>query len=251
MERKRYILIIAILTGLTTILNASYRTEVYSAFVNNNMPEWKNVIDRMDNSGIKSDDFLLELVNYQYGYIAWCLGNKRSDEARHYLAKAELNLDILSGNKQNQSSVEAYKSAFYGFRIAMNKISAPFLGPKSMDYARRSVASNKENPLGYIQLGNIQFYMPKQFGGSKKEGLDYFLTALRLMERNISETDSNWNYLSLLTIIAQSYYYTNELDKSLEYINIILKMEPGYGWIKTDLYPRVMKKFNELKKGNG
>jgi hypothetical protein len=30
----------------------------------------------------KSNDFLLDLINFQYGYIAWHLGNRSFDEAK-------------------------------------------------------------------------------------------------------------------------------------------------------------------------
>jgi len=242
MERPRINLIIFIFICFTLNLHGSYRSEVYSAFISNNMQNWKSVIDRMSASSPKTDELLLELVNYQYGYIAWCLGNKKSDEARKYLNLAEKNLDVLSLNRKNTSLINSYKSAFYGYKIGLNKIMAPFLGPKSLDCARLAVSTDKENPFGYVQLGNIQFYMPAAFGGSKKEALDYYLTALSLMEKNDKDKSENWNYLSLLTIIAQSYYYVGDYQSSISFMEKIMKLEPGYGWIKNELYPKVLNK---------
>ena len=235
-------LILFVLLCFTLNLNASYKSEVYSAFISNNMGKWKSAIDRMSASSEMTEDQLLELVNYQYGYIAWCLGNNKSDEARKYLDLARKNLDFLSLNKKYISIVNSYKAAFYGYRIALNKILAPFLGPKILDCARIAVNSDRENPFGYVQLGNIRFYIPAAFGGSKKEALDYYLTALELMEKNENKNTENWNYLSLLTVIAQSYYYINDFQTSVKYLDKILKIEPGYDWVRNELYPKVLRK---------
>jgi tetratricopeptide (TPR) repeat protein len=226
-------------------LSASYRSEVYNAFITNNMQSWKSVIDRMQTAASKTNEDLLELVNFQYGYIAWCVGNKKSDDAHKYLDLADINLEVLSKSNKNVSIVNSYKSAFYGYRIGLNKIKAPFLGPKSLDCAKLAVASDKENPFGYVQLGNIEFYMPAAFGGSKKEALGYYLTALSLMDKNEKDNLENWNYISLLTVIAQAYYYINDFQSSLSYIEKILKLEPDYGWVKNDLYPMVLRKMKE------
>jgi tetratricopeptide (TPR) repeat protein len=244
MERPRTKMIILIFILATVKLNASYKSEVYNAFISNNMQSWKSVIDRMQSTSPKTDEQLLELVNYEYGYIAWCLGNKKSDEARKYLSMAEKSLEVLSHDKKNTSIINSYKSAFYGYKIGLSKIMAPFLGPKSLDCARLAVSSDKENPFGYVQLGNIQFYMPAAFGGSKKEALDYYLKALSLFEKNEKDKSENWNYLSLLTVIAQSYYYVGDYKSSISYMEKIMKIEPGYGWIKNELYPKVLNKMN-------
>jgi hypothetical protein len=50
-------------------LNASHRSEIYSAYINNRMDLWRGVIDRMNAIPGIRDELLLELVNYQYGYI--------------------------------------------------------------------------------------------------------------------------------------------------------------------------------------
>ena len=241
MKKKGFKLLLLMLFA-SSILKANYRSEIYSAFISNKMQDWKGVIDRMEAVSVKSDEFLLEVVNYHYGYIAWCLGIKKSDEARKYLAMAEKDLEVLSANNKNSSMVNSYKSAFYGYRIALNKLNAPFLGPKSLQCAWQAVKTDHENPFGYLQLGNTQFYKPRTFGGSKKEALGYYLTAMRLMEKDKANTETNWNYLSILTLIAQSYYYTGDYKSSVQYLDRILEIEPGYLWVKNELYQQVLKK---------
>ncbi len=227
---------------LTINVRANYKSEIYDAYVNNHMANWKSIIDKMHGAKQKNSEFILELVNYQYGYIAWCVGNHKSDEARKYLAQAENYLSILEKNPKNLSLVNAYKSAFYGYRIGLNKLLAPTLGRRSLDCANLAIELDKENPYGYIQLGNIQFYMPPVFGGSKKVALGHYLKALKIMEKNAAGVFENWNYMNLLISIAQSYYYLGDYVTSKYYLEKTLKIEPGFKYVKNELYPKVINK---------
>jgi tetratricopeptide (TPR) repeat protein len=206
------------------------------------MANWKSIIDKMHGVKQKSAQFMLELVNYQYGYIAWCVGNQKNDEAKKYLALAENYLLILEKRNENLSMVNAYKSAFYGYRIGMNKLLATTMGRRSVECANLAIKQNKENTYGYIQSGNIQFYMPPVFGGSKKEALVFYLKALSLMENDAAGKVENWNYLNLLISIALSYTYVDDYPASISYLEKILKIEPGFSYVKSELYPHVLNK---------
>jgi hypothetical protein len=245
MERPKYKIMLFILIFFSLNLRASYRSEVYAAYINNNMGSWKSVIDKMEAIPAKTNDLLLELVNYQYGYIAWCIGTSNKGEAKKYLDMAEYNISILSRDTKNLSMVNSYKAAFYGYRIGLNRLLAPFIGLKSVDCAKLAIKLDVANPFGYIQYGNIQFYMPSMFGGSKKEAVTYYLKAQELMEQNLNDLDQNWNYLSLLIVIAQSYSYLNDFTSSILYLEKILNLEPGFGWVKNELYPQVLNKMTK------
>jgi len=243
LERPRYkILVIFLILFLSTNARASYKSEIYAAYVYNNMANWKSIIDKMDGVKHKSFNFMFELVNYQYGYIAWCVGNQRSDEAKEYLALAENYISILEKSNENQSLVNAYKSAFYGYRMGLNKLLAPTIGRRSVECANLAIKQDKENPFGYIQSGNIQFYMPPIFGGSKKEALVYYLKAQEIMEKDATGILDNWNYLNLLISIARSYYYLDDYLTSKYYLEKIMEIEPGFNYVKTELYPQVLNK---------
>lgn len=206
------------------------------------MSVWKSVIDQLNNSLDKPDDLRLELLNYQYGYIGWCLANDRKEEALIYLRLAEENVKFLEAKKFGPSLVNAYKSALYGFRIALNKFSAPFNGNKSSDCAKLAVKLDPNQPFGYIQMGNVQFHMPLLFGGSKTEAIGYFLKAKGLMDKKENEIHGDWNYLSLLVNIAQAYELTNDKAKAKLMYEEILKFEPGFTWVRDELYPKLLKK---------
>jgi tetratricopeptide (TPR) repeat protein len=242
MERSKYTITLLLAFLSFCSLQGNNKMEIYQAFIKNDMTSWKNTIDAMQKVKSKNPAYLLELINYQYGYIGWCLGNNKEREAEDYLNLAEDNLAIVEKSSYKPSWVSSYKSAFYGFRIGLNRLRAPFYGPKSIEFSKLSMEQDKENPFGYIQYGNSQYYMPAIFGGSKSLAIEYYSKAESLMQMPAYDNENDWNYLSLLTIIAQAYSETKNYSQAKRYFEKILKIEPGYIWVKNELYPQLLKK---------
>jgi tetratricopeptide (TPR) repeat protein len=224
---------------------ADNKSDIYSAYINNRMDIWKSIIDKMESSAPKDNEFILELTDYQYGYVGYCIGFDKDDEARKYLTLAEKNIDELEKAGYKLSVINAYKSAFYGFRIALNKLSAPFNGPKSLSYAKKAIAIDSANYSGYVQYGNAHFYMPAAFGGSKQVAFENFDKARKLMEGDPALTKNNWNYISLLVTIAQSYTYLDEYEKAKNEYENILRIEPGFLYVRDELYPKLLSKMKK------
>jgi len=227
---------------MSTYLHANNKREVYHAYISNNMDGWKKVIDDMNLKYTKSHEFRLELVNYQYGYIAWCIGNNKDELAQYYLELAENNLKILENGSINPSMINAYKAAFYGYRIGLNIFQAPFIGPKSVECAELAIKLDSNNPFGYIQYGNSQYYMPSVFGGSKSLAIEYYKKAEKIMEQNREQLINDWNYLSQLTLIAKAYTDIEKYAMAKVYLEKVLKIEPNYLWVKNELYPELLQK---------
>jgi tetratricopeptide (TPR) repeat protein len=209
------------------------------------MNAWKHIIDSIQKEKKKSNAMLLELVNYQYGYIGWCIGTDNDKEAGAYISLVEKNLALLEKNNYRLSMLYAYQSALYGYKIGLSPIRAPFLGPKSIHYAENSLKLDKENYFALMQAGNIHYYMPRIFGGSVNEGISYFLKAKTAIERNPADIHQNWNYLHLLTLIAQAYSKTGDYRTAKRYYDLILKIEPQFQWIKDGLYNDLIRKLND------
>lgn len=244
MERSKRLLILMALLFSFYGADAGRRSDIYKAYISNNMPAWEKIIDEMNAQKEKDPLFVLEAVNYMYGYIAWCIGNRQHAKAERYLAVAENYLDQLEKMPYELSLVNSYRSAFYGYRIGLNKLKAPFLGGKSIDCAKKAISLDSTNPYGYFQLGNSQFYMPAIFGGSKSLALDYYLVAAGLMEKNPDALKEDWNYLNLLTRIGQAYDATGNLLMAKGVYEKILRLEPQYLFVKEELYPEIIKKSN-------
>lgn len=230
--------------ALPLLMPASEKTRIYRAYIHNRMQDWKAVIDEMDSRKPLDTASLSELVNYQYGYIGYCLGIDRKREARNYLEKAEENLNLLEEKGYKPSMIHAYKSAFYGFKIGLSPLKAPIIGPKSVKQAELAIETDPGNPMGYIQQGNAQFYMPPVFGGSKTEAIAKFKTAAEMMIQNGETVENDWNYLSLLVLIAQSYEELEKWEQAIKYYNHALAVEPEFKWVKDELLPGLIKKKN-------
>jgi len=241
MEGKKTGLILFVLFFVATVLAAGQKSEIYNAYVNGKMGDWKIIIDKMSSGDDRSDAFVAGLLNYQYGYIGWCISTGRKDEAAKYLDLAWKNATTLEKRGSMLSDVNAYKSALYGFRIGLNNLKAPFAGPKSVACAEKAIKLDNKNPNGYIQYANALYYMPESFGGSKSAAIDNYLAAERLMESKAEEIKEDWNYLGLLAIIGKAYQETGNNVAAKEYYERILKIEPRFTWVRDELYPGLLK----------
>lgn len=227
---------------LSLVVTSQSNEVIYNAYVQNSMTDWKVLIDSMEQVRDKSDASRLELINYQYGYIGWCMGIHDKAGARYYMDLAQKHLAILAQQNFRWSDIYAYQSAFIGFEIGLSPLKAPFIGMRSIEYAEKAIASDSNNYLGYVQLGNIEFYMPAIFGGSKDKALVYYLKALKKMEESNLVLHNNWNYLNLLSIIIDAAIQTNNYAQAHDYCIIALKISPDFGWVKDELYPKTLKK---------
>lgn len=242
MERTTHRLILLLLVLFTfSIIKANYKSEIYRCYIYSDMKKWKQIIDGMEKNKTNQPAYVIELLNYQYGYIAYCIGTKNDGEAEKYLDIADKNIELLETKNFDPSSVNGYKAAFYGYRIGINNITVTVYGSKSYKCAKKAIELNVRNPFGYIQFGNVQFYMPAAFGGSKQEAIDNYRKAETLMEIDKKQIIDDWNYLNLLITIANSYVEVKQPEKAKLYYEKILKIEPNCQWVKTDLYPQLLK----------
>jgi tetratricopeptide (TPR) repeat protein len=200
------------------------------------------VIDAMEERSITNPDFIADLLNYQYGYIGYCIGIEEYDEAELYLEKAYTNLDFLIEKQYDKAVISSYTSALYGFEIGISSWKAPIVGPASLESAQNAISYDSSYYLGYVQYGHTQFYMPEVFGGSKKSALQNYHKAETLLEYNTRALVSDWNYLSLLVVIAQAYEKVDELQKAQTYYEKILRIEPDFLWVADTLYPQLLEK---------
>jgi len=244
MERQKHIYLTLLLVYTFSFALASNRSEIYQAYLSKDMGKWKQIIDRMEKETPKTDAFLLELINYQYGYIGWCLGTDRKKEAEKYLDSVEKNAYLLEDTSYKLSYVNAYKAAFYGFRMGLAFYKAPILGPKSLACCKMAMQLDKTNPFGFLQYGNALYYQPKLLGGSKTLALTYYLKAEKLMEESTVSKNGDWNYLNLLAIIGLRYQEMGQPEMAKKYYEKAIRLEPHFVWIKNELYPALK---NQLK----
>lgn len=241
MERKKYfyILIFCLLALNSTAQN---HKSIYKAYISGDMAKWKKTIDSIEALPDKSNPVKLDLLNYQYGYIGWCISKNKKTEAEKFIKKSKELMRQLEQNKYSIAVLDAYKAAFIGFEIGMSPYKAPFIGKQSLTFAKKSVETDAQNTLGYVQLGNIAFYTPKTFGGNKSEAMQYYLKALKIMDSKNEQKKHNWNYLNLLATIINAYMEVGDYESARKYCVRTLAAEPEFDWVKNQLYPQVLKK---------
>jgi tetratricopeptide (TPR) repeat protein len=205
------------------------------------MKDWKNEIDKLEITTNKSNSYKLELVNHQIGYIGWCIGMEKYEEAKKYLKLSSSHIKELKEKKFKPSYVKSYKGSIDGLKIGINNLYAILLGPGIISKAKSSIKLDNNNPYGYILLGNSKYYMWAMLGGSKDEAVHYYKIAEKIIE-NGQKTDHNWNYLSLLTMIAHANVEMGNYSEANLYYKKILQIEPNYKWIKEEIYPKFINK---------
>ncbi len=244
MERKKYLCFI-IVSLINTNLWGQSNNAIYKSYIKGDMISWKRIIDSLENVKNQSANTLYELINFQYGYVAWCIGNKKSKEAEEYLKKAYVNLELSKNKNLSESQYFAYKSAFIGFEIGIHHYKAPLIGKRSLAYANKAVHANNKNGFAYFQLGNVYFHMPVVVGGSKVISLENYLKAIKLYESDHGKYEKNWNYLNLLVAIINNYYELEQYEEAKRYCLKALTVEPDFDWVKNHLYVKIL---NKLKK---
>lgn len=240
MERQIYILVTLFLFISVSVFGQN-NPSIYEAYKKSDMSQWKKTADSLELHFLKTPKGQLELLNYHYGYIAWCIDQNKIKEAEYYIKKAELLVQKLEEKQYGLSMLYAYKAALVGFKIGISPYKAPFIGAKSSSFAEKSLSLDSSNALGHALLGNIAYYKPVIFGGSKKEAIAHYLNAERIMESSQTITLNNWNYLNLLGTIIQFYVETKQYKKAQEYCVKTLSIEPEFDWVKNKLYPQVLK----------
>lgn len=244
MERSKRLLIIGLLV-ISGVLHAGDRATIYGAFVRNDMALWQQTIDRMAMLEKASANVLLEMLNYHYGYIAWGIGKERDDEADTYLDRAWEFLQDLETTGQYTSSVDAYKAAFYGFEIGLHPYKAPVYGPRSLHFVQEAMRKDSANWFAVLQYGNILYYMPVMFGGSKQKAIEQYLLAKSMMEASPDLIYENWNYLNLLVTIGRAYEEQANYQLAKRFYEAAMSAEPNFQWVKLRLYPALMTKIKQ------
>jgi len=246
MESKKYTLNKLVLTLFLFTLapeifaESPYKRNFYNSFINREMYKWGNIISTIESGKPATTiDQKLELINYYYGYIGYLIGKKQHDTAGSMIIKGEKLIHQVLLVSPNNATANAFKGSFLGFRMGISKFKTFSLSRESMADINKAYALDPQNIQAIIDKGNILYYSPGIFGGDKKEALTYYLKGSRILEKN-KDTDQNWVYLNLLTIIALTYEKTDNPEQAKLICVKILHKEPNYKWVRDVFYPRLL-----------
>lgn len=214
------------------------------------MKAWKQVIADMEKSPLARTDttFTERLLNYQYGYVAWHLGNHNEEEAERVLIQADKNLIWLESKKFNPVLTHAYKASISGFWIGVSYWNIPSYAFKTSSSAEKAIELDSTNAFANIQMANIRFYQPVVLGGSKKEAIQYYLKAETIYEKlDLTAIKTDWVYLNLLATLAQSYDKFGELKKAKKYYQKLLTIQPSYKWVSDTMLPDLERRIEVME----
>lgn len=218
---------------------SDFSCRFYQAYISGDMSPWPGWIDELEREYARNPEpsVLYDILIAHYGYVAWLIGAERHDRADAYLEQARDHLDELEHYARYQSYTESLRGAFLAYEIGMNRSKAVWLGPRSMKHINRAVELDAQNPIAWMEKGNAEYHMPRIFGGSYVKAAEYYRKAIGLFESNGSDLQCNWRYLNALAWLAQSYDKAGEEQKAQSTYQKILEIEPGFEWVKDELYP--------------
>lgn len=150
---------------------------------------------------------------------------KQNDKAKTCL---ESGIDLLD-TEQNKTT-EDYallgymQSQFIRYTKGME---SGILSAKSKQNASKAVELDSKNIRGWVVLGIIDFYTPKQFGG-KEKCENYLLKAINLPSQNIqNKYRPSWGKIEAYTLLLTYYNEKGEKDKVRQYYKQAIKEFPN------------------------
>ncbi len=221
-----------------------FQTQIYQAYLEGKMDRWKEVMDQMESLYTSGNGMgpLYRLTEVQYGYIGYCLGADKKKEAEKVLEEAERNIQRLAAGQPDNPRVFSLMGAFYGYRVNLHPLKAPFYGKKSEEANDKALALGPGEPQAWMEKANIEFYKPAIFGGSKERSVALYEKAAELFEASPGRTSQNWIYLNCLAGLGLACEETGRTEQAGKVYRKLLEMEPSFIWIRDDLYPAYLKK---------
>lgn len=233
-------------TGTSAAAQSEYGKRIYDAYINGDMALWTKTIGGMESAPLKNNREKVELTGYYYGHTGYLIGLGEKETAKKYIEKAEKLIEEVLAEEPRNATALAYKGTFTGYRMSLNKMRTPILGPRTMKYIKAAYEADPENVQALTDMGNMFYYAPALFGGDKQEGMSYLERAIRKTEE-LDMTQENWNYMNTMVILAQYRRETGSPQKALELYEKILKIEPEFKWVRDELYPELKQELNNTQ----
>lgn len=217
---------------------AQYSDEqMYEAYLSGDVSLWGDYIahcvwDSLD------DTERTRLINYEYGYIP-VQADKKDPQCRQLLDNYKRHLEAHK-SVLPPSLYTAYTSSAHAYEYLLDKSKLLSEGLQSFKKAKRSVELNPHDPIALSLMGNVSFYAPSLFGGSKKKAMEMFLEAEQIMS-NDSAFRYMWNYPALQLCIAQCYEKRGDKHKAIQQCKRIVERHPHFLYVTDDYLPQLQR----------
>lgn len=255
MERPNHSHLIVFLFCLLVFMNSpgmardgdtghtSFQNLIYKAYIESRMSLWESTLAAMETEYRQHPGELLlyDILLAKYGLTGYYLGVNDNSAAREVLNSAQNYLAILESAGGWEAEAATFRAAFNGFRIGLRPWLGVRLGPQSQSLVNAAISQKPDYPHAWIEKGNIMYYAPAIFGGSKTKAIEYYQQALALMGEHL-QNNHRWLYLSTLVSLATAYEETGQTDLAIQMLEKALEAEPGFVWVKDELLPELKAK---------
>jgi len=203
---------------------------IYKAYINQDIDDWGQLITktkkRYEKTGHKN--CLFNLISAIYGYTGFLSGYGTKDEIRKYIEMGDQYIAIMKKNGYYPSRAKALEGAFTAFKIGISPSKTITLGPKSIKLINKAIEIDPTCPYGWVEKANSEYHMPRIFGGSYENAIEYYSRAIRIFESRPEWIECNWYYLNAILWLAKSYDQINKKEKTLQSLRKIKKQAPAF-----------------------
>ncbi len=239
MKKEKFLLLILCICTINVFAQIDHK-KMFDAYLIGELNVWGEMLEeKQKNINDLDNQELAFVINYQYGYIPWCLETKKTEQAKLFLEYFESNLSLWEQKGGDRATIFAYRSGASAFHYKLS--SSLSYAITSIKFVNKAFETDAKNPIVLSLKGNIDFYKPAIFGGSKKEAMNYFIQSLEAFER-INWAENNWNYVATKLCLAQTYEKTNQIGKALKLAEEMLSAYPTFLYLKNEYYPSLLRK---------
>lgn len=238
MERSRNTpaittLLIAFLLGSLTFKAQTTQTwscSLQQLYTQGLQEKWPELISQM--ALVKESDVELKmlLASARYGYVGMLLGKKQKSQAAKEMKILAMELDILQKQHPANTRVMSMRAGLVGYRIAINPLKAPFLGPESGRLLDAAAALNPNCPYVLTEQGNSLYFRPALFGGDKNKALDLWQKASQIFARQ--GNTCNWYAVHVRVMVVKAYETLGDDDAAKQQKEALIKEFPMMGWVQ-------------------
>lgn len=223
-----------------SIAHETFRNMIYKAYVEDRMNLWENTLENMifEYRQHPTHELLYDIVLAKYGLTGYYLGTGKEDEGAKMLDSAEEWLIRLEKTGNHTADAKLFRAAFNAFRITLRPIRATRLGPASNRLINDALDLEPNNPHAHLEKGNMLFYAPVVFGGSKRKSIEHYAKAVELFGKSLP-SNQRWLYLSTLVSLANAYQETGDTESAIKTFRKALSFEPEFKWVRDELLPEL------------
>lgn len=249
MERKNHLSIYPVILFLALLSQNFYGHNhdslFFECYTTTQMEDWKRTMELMARERSKGNyDELYKVTLAWYGYIGYCLGNDREDEAEDYLESGWNHLETLLEMPEAGAAPYALKSGFYGFEMALARYKTLILGPRSVSALKTAAEMDSTNVHYLVEKGNQMYYMPSLLGGDKAVALKHYNHAVTKMENGETPFHRHhWFYINTLITLGLSYEKTGQIEMARKTYQKIKRIAPQFKWLNEDVWPKFVEKY--------